>query len=91
MEHQEIHLARGAAAQELLANQTFAGVTNELVNSYLQSIVQSNPEEAAARERLYVGVKAVQDIVGTLNQWVAVAAQVRLAQEEQETQDTDAE
>lgn len=89
MEHQEIHLARGLAAQELLTNQTFAGVTNELVNTYLQSIVQSEPQDTAARERLYVGVKAVQDIVGTLNQWVAVAAQVRLAQEEQEVVDVE--
>lgn len=83
MENQELHLARGNAAKELLKSEAFMVATNELVNGYVGGIVNSQPDAAKERESLYAHVKAVQDIVGMLNQWVSVAAQIRMAQEEQ--------
>lgn len=84
MDQTEIFIMRGNAAKELLASEAFMAATNELVNSYLGQLVNSKHDEAPMRESLYAQVKAVQDIVGVLNQWVAVAAQAQANLEEAE-------
>ena len=75
----EVVLARGDAAKALLKSDTFQLVTNELVNGYVGGIVNSQPDDVKSRETLYAHVKAVQDIVATLNQWAAMAQQTRMA------------
>jgi hypothetical protein len=87
MQDQELHLARGDAAKQLLKSEAFMAVTNELVNGYVGSIVQSKPEDTVGRERAYAAVKAVQDMVSVLNQWQSIAAQIRMAAEEDEAAD----
>lgn len=77
MENQELHIARGDAATNLLTNDGFMAVTNEIVNLYVGQIVGSGPEDTKGRERAYAGIKAVQDIVGVLNQWKGIAEQIR--------------
>jgi len=79
MDNTELHLARGDAARALLKAEAFMAASNEVVNAYMGQIVSSKPEDTEARERAYMGVKAVQDIVGVLNQWQSVAAQIRMA------------
>jgi hypothetical protein len=79
-------IERGNAAQNLLQQEAFIGASNELINMYLGGLLQTSPDQTKEREMAYAGARAVQDIVGVLNQWVAVRDQIieNLANEENE-------
>lgn len=89
MDQTEIIILRGKAAKELLANEAFMAVSNELVNGYLAQLVQTKAEEKTVRESLYAHVRAVQDIVGLLNNWAAAGeqAQAKLDAENEEDEE----
>lgn len=62
----------GEQAEELLNNQTFATVTNRLVEAAFQAFVNSKPEETKERERSYYAYRGLVDIHQTLQQSVSV-------------------
>lgn len=84
----EFLIERGNAAENLLKQEAFAAVANELINMYLGGLMQTKPEETKEREMAYAGARAVQDIVGVLNQWVAMRDQIieNIKNEETETE-----
>lgn len=71
----EILIERGNAAENLLKQGVFVAAMNDLINIYLGGLIQTKAEETQQREHLYAGARAVQDIFGVLNQWVAVRDQ----------------
>lgn len=72
----EYLVERGVRAQETLTNPTIGLVVDELVKMITDTILGSSPEDAQARERAYYAYQGVKDIVGLLNQWVAVKDQI---------------
>lgn len=84
MDQTEIHIMRGNAAKELLGNEAFMAVTNELVNGYLAQMVNTKHDEPTLRESLYCQIRAAQDIVGLLNQWVSIGEQAKASLEASE-------
>ena len=72
----EILIERGNAAENLLKQDVFAAAMNELINIYVEGLLQTSPEQTKKRETAYASARAVQDIVGVLNQWVAVRDQI---------------
>jgi hypothetical protein len=75
-QEQELMVERGNAAEHLLKSDVFVAAVNSLINQYMGNILQSPPENPALRESGYFQARAVQDIVGVLNQWVAVRDQI---------------
>ncbi len=71
-----LFIERGNAAEHLLKSQEFVLAANELANYYLSSIVNSKATDKESREASYHAVKAVQDLTGLLNQWVAIRDQI---------------
>lgn len=72
----EILIERGNAAENLLKQEAFQAAMNELINMYLGGLLQTTPEQTKEREMAYAGARAVQDIAGVLNQWVAMRDQI---------------
>jgi hypothetical protein len=71
-----LFIERGNAAEHLLTSEQYQMATNELVNYYLGSFVSSKTLDKESREASYHAVKAVQDMTGLLNQWVAIRDQI---------------
>lgn len=78
---------RGNAAEEVLRSEAFQMAANALMDIYIQGIIQSSPEEKEKRELGYAQARAVQDIVGILNQWVAIRDQI-IANNDSDNEDT---
>lgn len=72
----ETLIDRGNAAENLLKQEAFSLALNELINMYLGGLMQTTPDQTKERELAYAGARAVQDISGVLNQWVAVRDQI---------------
>ena len=71
-----LFIERGNAAEHLLTSEQYQMVTNAMVNYYLGSFVNSKTLDKESREASYHAVKAVQDMTGLLNQWVAIRDQI---------------
>lgn len=69
-------IERGNAAENLLKSQEFTLAANELINYYITSFTNSKATDKETREASYHAVKAVQDMAGLLNQWVAIRDQI---------------
>lgn len=72
----EFLIERGNAAENLLKQEIFNAAMNELINMYLGGLLQTKPDQTKERETAYASARAVQDIVGILNQWIAVRDQI---------------
>ena len=72
----ELLIERGNAAENILKQDVFSAAVNELINMYLGGLMQTTPEQTKEREMAYAGARAVQDIVGVMNQWVAIRDQI---------------
>lgn len=70
MNEQEM-IDRGSAAQELLGNQTFQAVSKELMDIYVNTLIQTAPNDEKSRESAYFQIKSLQDVFAVLNQWVS--------------------
>lgn len=70
MNEQEM-IDRGSAAQGLLDNQTFQAVSKELMDIYVNTLIQTAPNDSKSRESAYYQTRALQDIFAVLNQWVS--------------------
>lgn len=71
-----LFIERGNAAETLLKSSAFIGAMNEVANHHLNAIVTSGATDKDTREASYHAVKAVQDVTGVLNQWVAIRDQI---------------
>lgn len=81
----EYLIERGNAAENLLKHEAFSLAMNDLINMYMTGLLQTQPDQTKEREMAYAGARAVQDISGVLNQWVAMRDQIieNLANEEE--------
>jgi hypothetical protein len=73
---EELMVERGNAAENLLRSDVFTAACTALINLHMGSILTSPPESTSTREAGYFQARAVQDIVGVLNQWVAIRDQI---------------
>lgn len=71
-----LFIERGNAAETLLKSSAFIGAMNEVANYHINVIVTSGATDKDTREASYHAVKAVQDVTGVLNQWVAIRDQI---------------
>lgn len=69
-------LQRGNAAEQLLDSDVFREVSKELMDYYVSSILQSNPDDDKGRNAAYFCARALQDLHAVLGQWIAVRDQV---------------
>lgn len=67
---------RGNAAHELLNNDVFRNVTKDLLDYYINAVLQSDPNDTKGRESAYFSSRALQDLIAVLNQWVSVKEQI---------------
>jgi hypothetical protein len=61
---------RGNASAALLENHAFTTLFKELMDHYINTIVTSSPEQITMRETAYAGSRALQDIIGVMQQWI---------------------
>ena len=61
---------RGTAARELLDNPTFGAAYKTLMDIYLNTLVQTAPNDKESRESAYYQIRGIQDMVGIMNQWI---------------------
>ncbi len=66
-------IREGREARELLTNQTFTAVMNELSGQYLQEIIGSQPHEVKTREDRYLRIQVLKDVTNVLINRVALA------------------
>lgn len=83
MTNEEI-VERGIRAQEVLTNPTVSLVVDDLIKIITDSFLTSEPQDEEARKRAYYAYQGVRDIVGLLNQMVAVKEQIIAAQKASE-------
>lgn len=77
-------IERGTAAEVLLADQAFNAVINDLLNYYVQSLMNTSPDQEKQRDAAYYQTRAVNDVVAVLRQWVAIK-DVLISSEQEET------
>jgi hypothetical protein len=76
-------IERGIAAENLLADQAFNAVINDLLNYYIQSLIQSTPDQETMRNAAYYQSRAVNDVIAVLRQWVAIKDQLNSSEQEE--------
>ena len=69
-------LQRGNNAEQLLNTEAFAQVSKDLMDYYINAIVQSSPDDEKGRNAAYFCARALQDLHAVLGQWIAVRDQV---------------
>lgn len=69
-------IERGNRGEALLHTATFHEAMADLTRIYMSALLNTKSEQTNEREHLYAGARAVQDISGVLNQWVAVRDQI---------------
>jgi len=73
---QDALIDNGNEAEALLKNEIFGKTINGLIEATFSGFVNSKPEDAALREQTYHHYKALQDIVNTLHQRVAIRDEI---------------
>lgn len=76
-------LLRGNAAEELLQNEGFITVVNELYQQYTSDITGSALGDTQLREQRFFQLRALQDITAELTGWVSLRDQLLLSQSEE--------
>lgn len=74
---------RGVRAEELLKNDTFATAVKDVVDQCIAAWLNSG-EDAKLREASYNAAQGINNVVGMLQQWLAIKEQIlaELANEE---------
>lgn len=80
MDNQTI-IDRGNASAELLQNPAFTQLFKELMDHYINQILTSEPGAKEARENSYYQSRALQDILGVMQQWIMMRDQLLEAKE----------
>jgi len=84
-------IQQGEDASFLLGDDTFNKTINQLVDAAFQQFVNSKPEDTSAREQSYHHYRALVDIVGTLQQRVAVKEQIEAKADDNNQEEQDHE
>lgn len=66
---------RGIRAEELLKNETFSTAVKDVVDQCIQAWLNSG-EDAKLREAAYNAAQGMNNVVGVLQQWVAIKEQI---------------
>lgn len=69
-------IERGIRAEALLKEPMTQEVVNDLVNLIRDSLLTTKPEEKEQRERLYYAYQGLNDLIGLLNQMVAIRLEI---------------
>lgn len=69
---EQFFVDRGVRAEELLQSSTFSGVVKDIIDYHLNVFVTSKPEDKELREAAYYQSNAIQQVIGVLQQWVAI-------------------
>lgn len=69
-------IERGLAAEEILNLPVFATAVSDLLNYYMQSLINSPPDQKDARENAYFQSRAINDVVALMRQWAAIKDQI---------------
>lgn len=77
-------IERGTAAESLLSDQAFNAVINDLLNYYVQTLINSTPDQDKQRDAAYFQTRAVNDVVAVLKQWVAIKDQLISSEQEED-------
>lgn len=78
---QEI-INQGQAAETLLANEAFGAIVKGLMDNNVGLFFSTDPEDTKTRDVAYYSARAIQDIINTLNQQVAMKEQALAAAED---------
>ena len=70
--NQQEWLDRGVRAEELLANEVFAKAVKDLIDYHISTFLNSAPTDDKVREAAYYQATAMQQVIGVLQQWVAI-------------------
>jgi hypothetical protein len=76
LENQDHLIAKGTAAETLLASDIFNETVNDLVNATFNTFTNTAQGELEKREQAYHHYRALVDIVQTLQQRVAVRDEI---------------
>lgn len=74
-------IQHGNEAEALLGNQMFSKTVNGLIEATFAGFVNTKPDETTQREQAYHHYKALQDIVNTLHQRVAIRDEILASDE----------
>lgn len=74
---------RGIRADELLKNDTFCIAVKDVVDQCIQAWLNSG-EDAKLREAAYNAAQGMNNVVGVLQQWVAIKEQILAEEANQE-------
>lgn len=80
MENQHI-IERGNASEKLLNDPSFGQIFKELMDHYINTFVTSQPDQAGLRDSAYYQSRALQDLLGVMQQWMMMRDQLTSEQE----------
>ena len=67
---------RGVLAEELLKNETFGTAVKEVVDQQIMNWLNSNPIDPTIRENAFFAAQGINNVIGVLQQWVAIKEQI---------------
>jgi hypothetical protein len=74
--NQQDLIDRGVRAEELLKNDTFASAVKDVVDMSISTWLNSKDEDGKLRESAYYAAQGINNVVGVLNQYVAIKEQI---------------
>lgn len=74
--NQQDLIDRGVRAEELLKNDTFAAAVKDVVDMCINTWLNSKEDGAAVRDAAYYSAQGINNVVGVLNQYVAIKEQI---------------
>lgn len=66
-------LNRGPAASALLKNKTFQSAITEVKEGLISEWQQTSFKDEHAREKIYLSVRALDDVINKLDRWIGEA------------------
>ena len=77
---------RGVRAEELLKNDTFSAAVKDVVDMNINVWLNSKDDDAKLREAAYYAAQGINNVIGVLNQYVAIKEQI-VAELNQQTEE----
>ena len=76
MQEQDM-LDRGVRAEELLSSEVFGLAIKDVIDYHLNVFLTSKPEDVKLRESSYFQANAIQQVIGVLQEWVAIKESIK--------------
>jgi hypothetical protein len=70
-------LDRGVRAEELLSSEVFGLAIKDVIDYHLNVFLTSKPENEKLRESSYFQANAIQQVIGVLQEWVAIKESIK--------------